>query len=95
MFVEKISRIFTPQVRSYIYGVCLAVVPLLSAYGVYDESLTPKILGVVMSVLGFGTAFAHRPTNNTNNTDNTLNNNNNNSNGSGEGVMFDNVHVVD
>lgn len=62
MFVEKIKKMFTPQVRTYIYGVCFTLFPLLNAYGLVDKNLIPQILSFVLGLLGLGTAYAHRPT---------------------------------
>lgn len=51
------------NVRAYIYRVSLAVLPLLTAYGLLSESRVPLVLGLVTAVLNVGLATAHTSTN--------------------------------
>lgn len=45
--------------RIWIYNVVLAVLPLLVAVGVVQDSLAPLIVGVAGAVLAVGTARTH------------------------------------
>ena len=45
--------------RAYLYNVCLAVVPLLVAYGVVSAAMAPLIVAAVAAVLGLGLARAN------------------------------------
>lgn len=56
------SELLSPQVRTYIYGICLAVVPILIGFGVITQEQAPLIIALIGSLLGLGTAVAHRPT---------------------------------
>jgi len=51
----------TPQVRAWLYGVVTAIVPLLTIYGIVDQSTAPLWLALAASVLGTSTALAHTP----------------------------------
>lgn len=50
-----------PQVRKWVYGVALAVVPLLTAYGLVSEELAPLWVSLVSAVLVPGLALANTP----------------------------------
>lgn len=52
----------TPTVRRWLYGVLVALVPLLIAYGVIEETTAPLWLALASSVLGTTTALLHTPT---------------------------------
>lgn len=52
----------TPQVRRWAYGVITAIVPILVAYGILEQSTAPLWVALGASVLGTGTALAHTPT---------------------------------
>jgi hypothetical protein len=45
--------------RKWIYGVCLAAVPLLVIYGVIDESTAPLWVAVIAAVIAPATALTH------------------------------------
>ena len=47
---------FTETRRAYLYRVALAVMALLTIYGVVDADTAPVWLGVVFAVLGIGSA---------------------------------------
>lgn len=49
----------TPAVRAWIYGVIIAAVPLLTAYGLLDDSKAAVWVAVAAAVLGLGTSAAH------------------------------------
>ena len=49
----------TPAVRAWIYGVIIAAVPLLTAYGVLDDSKAAVWVAAAAAVLGLGTSAAH------------------------------------
>lgn len=51
----------TPTVRRWLYGVLVALVPLLIAYGVVEETTAPLWLALASSVLGTTTALLHTP----------------------------------
>ncbi|MFW0112099.1 phage holin [Rothia sp. CCM 9416] len=50
-----------PQARKWVYGVALAVVPLLTAYGLVSEELAPLWVSLVSAVLVPGLALANTP----------------------------------
>lgn len=51
----------SPTVRRYIYGVAVAVMPLLIVYGVLAEEHAPLWLALVGAVLIPGMAWANTP----------------------------------
>lgn len=51
----------TPQVRAWLYGIITALVPILTIYGIIDQSTAPLWLSLAASVLGTATALAHIP----------------------------------
>ncbi len=53
----------TPQVRSYLYGIILAVITLLGGYGLITDSMLPLWISLASAILGTTTALLHRPTN--------------------------------
>jgi len=52
----------TEAKRAYIYRVLLAVLPLLTAYGVVAENQVPLFVGLAAAVLGVGLATANTST---------------------------------
>ena len=59
------SKILTPEVRTWFYGVSVAVIALLVALGLLDAGLDETILNLIAAVLGLGNAglaTAYRPT---------------------------------
>ena len=59
------SKIFKPEVRSWFYGVSVAVIALLVALGLLDVDLDETILNLIAAILGLGNAglaTAYRPT---------------------------------
>lgn len=59
------SKILTPAVRTWFYGVSIAVIALLVALGLLDADLDDTILNLIAAVLGLGNAglaTAYRPT---------------------------------
>lgn len=50
-----------PGVRRWVYGVALAVVPLLTAYGLISETMAPLWISLVSAVLVPGLALANTP----------------------------------
>lgn len=52
----------SPAVRTRIYGVTTAAVPLLVAYGVIGAQTAPLWGALVFAVFGTGTALLNRPT---------------------------------
>ena len=54
-----INKYLTRDVRKWLYGVSLAAVPLLVAYGVLDEAAAPLWIALVASVLAPTLALTH------------------------------------
>ena len=51
----------TPQVRAWLYGIITAAVPILTVYGIVDQTTAPLWISLAASVLGTATALAHTP----------------------------------
>ena len=51
----------TPQIRAWMYGIITALVPILTIYGIIDQSTAPLWLSLAASVLATSTALAHPP----------------------------------
>lgn len=63
---DPTPRIFywlTPALRRTIYTVALAVLPLLSYYGILTEAVAPLWASLIGSILVPGIALAHTPGN--------------------------------
>lgn len=56
------STFIPKEVRTYIYGIALAVAILLGGYGLIAEEMLPLWITVVGAILGHGTATVYRPT---------------------------------
>lgn len=52
----------TPQVRRWLYGIALAILPILTAYSILQEAHAPLWAALVGSILVPGLALAHTPT---------------------------------
>lgn len=52
----------TPQIRSWLYGISLAVIMLLGGYGIITEETAPLWISFASAVLGTATALIHSPT---------------------------------
>lgn len=50
------------QVRAWLYRVTLALMPILTTYGLLSEQTAPMWIGLVVATLGLGTATAYTPT---------------------------------
>lgn len=61
---ESITELIPPPVRSWLYGIATALIPLLSAYGVISDQTAPLWIALAGAVLATGTALAYRPTRN-------------------------------
>lgn len=46
------SKIF----RNWLYGFLIALLPILTAYGLITEEVVPHIIGLITATLGFGLA---------------------------------------
>lgn len=57
---ERLSWL-TPQIRAWLYGVITALVPILTIYGIVDQSTAPLWLSLAASILATSTALAHTP----------------------------------
>lgn len=51
----------TPTVRTWLYGIILAVIALLGGYGVVTDTIAPLWVALAAALLGQGTAMAHTP----------------------------------
>ena len=51
----------TPTVRTWLYGVVLAVIALLGGYGLITDTIAPLWVALAAALLGQGTAIAHTP----------------------------------
>lgn len=58
------DRFLSPAGRTWLYGVALAVLPLLVSLGLVSESDVPLWAALVGAVLVPGVALANRPTRN-------------------------------
>lgn len=58
---NNIFSYLTPQVRTWIYSVLLAAIPLLIVYGVLDEQTAPLWIALAAAILGQSMALAHIP----------------------------------
>lgn len=54
-----IDRLMSRNGRKWLYGVVLAAVPLLVAYGVIEESMAPLWIAAVAAVLAPAMALSH------------------------------------
>ena len=59
---ESITELIPPPVRSWLYGIVTALIPLLSAYGVISDQTAPLWIALAGAILATGTALAYRPT---------------------------------
>lgn len=50
-----------PRARRWVYGIALAVVPILTAYGLVSEEHAPLWVSLVSAVLVPGLALANTP----------------------------------
>ncbi|WP_406714697.1 hypothetical protein [Trueperella pyogenes] len=60
-----IGTILSPKTRSWLYGISLALIPLLVAGGAIAQGKEQMILNLIAAVLGMGNAgvaTAYRPT---------------------------------
>lgn len=57
----RVLEWLTPQVRRWLYGVALAVLPLATAYGLISDAHAPLWASLVGSILVPGLALAHTP----------------------------------
>lgn len=61
--MRKIREFFGKESnRAYIYRVSLAVIPLLTAYGIVSDTLAAQIVGLVGAVFNAGLAAANTST---------------------------------
>lgn len=59
---QNLTELIPPPVRSWLYGIATALIPLLSAYGVIRDQTAPLWIALAGAVLATGTALAYRPT---------------------------------
>lgn len=58
----EIPDLIPAPIRSWLYGIMTAAIPLLTAYGVISEQDAPLWAALVGAVLATSTALAYRPT---------------------------------
>ncbi|WP_341741295.1 hypothetical protein [Trueperella pyogenes] len=59
------NTVFSPQLRSWLYGISVALIPLLVTAGVLAGDSAQQVLSLVAAFLGLGNAglaTAYRPT---------------------------------
>ncbi|MEW6963041.1 hypothetical protein [Trueperella pyogenes] len=59
------NTVFSPQLRSWLYGISVALIPLLVTVGVLAGDVAQQVLSLVAAFLGLGNAglaTAYRPT---------------------------------
>lgn len=49
--MNRIKRLLTPAVRRWLYGVCLAALPLLVFYGLVSPEASPVWLALLVALL--------------------------------------------
>jgi hypothetical protein len=54
-----VDRLFSREGRKWIYGVCLAVVPILVLYGVIDSEAAPLWIALIAAVVAPTVALTH------------------------------------
>lgn len=59
---ENTTELIPPPVRSWLYGIATALIPLLSTYGIISEQTAPLWIALAGAILATGTALAYRPT---------------------------------
>lgn len=59
--MDKIKEILNPSVRRWLYGVVIAVIPILTALGVITDEMAPLIVALVGALLAVGVADFHVP----------------------------------
>ena len=59
---ETLTELIPPPVRSWLYGITTALIPLLRAYGVISDQIAPLWIALAGAILATGTALAYRPT---------------------------------
>ncbi|EQM78214.1 hypothetical protein [Microbacterium maritypicum] len=55
------TNIFTPKTRKYIYGVCIAAVPVLIYFKLLPAEAAPVLLPLVMALLNVGDTSNGQP----------------------------------
>lgn len=65
--MERLKTIFTPEVRTWIYRVAVALIALLVAVGALADGLDETIINLIAAILGLGSASlatAYNPSSN-------------------------------
>lgn len=62
MSENETQDLIPAYIRTWLYGIITAAIPLLSAYGIISEQVAPLWVALGASLLGTTTAFAYRPT---------------------------------
>lgn len=56
------SELIPAEVRTWLYGIITAAIPLLTAYGLISSETAPLWLALAGALLATTTALAYRPT---------------------------------
>lgn len=59
---QNLTELIPPPVRSWLYAIATALIPLLSAYGIISEQNAPLWVALAGAILATSTALAYRPT---------------------------------
>lgn len=59
---KPVTDLIPPAIRTWLYGIATAIIPLLSAYGIISEQNAPLWVALAGAILATGTALAYRPT---------------------------------
>ena len=59
---KPVTDLIPPAIRTWLYGIATAIIPLLSAYGIISEQNAPLWIALAGALLATSTALAYRPT---------------------------------
>lgn len=59
--MKKLKDIFTPETRSYLYRVSIAVIALLAVIGIVSQELLPAVIGLAGAVFAISVADSNVP----------------------------------
>lgn len=59
--MSKLKDIFTPETRSYLYRVSIAVIALLAVVGIVSQELLPAVIGLAGAIFAISVADGNVP----------------------------------
>lgn len=59
--MNKLKDIFTPETRSYLYRVSIAVIALLAVVGIVSQELLPAVIGLAGAIFAISVADGNVP----------------------------------